>query len=164
MRAHVLFVAFAFVAATCSEPTSLSSQDAGDGNDSASAGNGNADTTGEIDSGGAGVASEVGTGSGAGTGGIVGGAGGAPGDAGARTDGGSYPKTSPALTAGDMPFSNPAWISRSWVGYFENFQFPSGSDRLELHFGTNAMGAKRVPPEDDRVPRGRADPDGELTV
>ena len=143
VRARVLVIAFAvafgFVAAACSDPTSLSPQDGANGNDSASASNQDADITGGIDAD-AGTGGSVGTGGSPGTGGSVGDAGGAPGDAGVPADGGSHPATNPALTAGDMPFSNPAWVSGRWVGYFENFQFPSGSDRLELLFGTNATG------------------------
>lgn len=40
----------------------------------------------------------------------------------------------------DPPFTNPAGVGADWIGYFENFQFPSGSDVAALHFGADAAG------------------------
>jgi hypothetical protein len=63
---------------------------------------------------------------------------------GSPMDGGGAVSARPSLTAGDMPFMNLSWVSGLWVGYLENFTFPSGSDQLELLFGTNAAGANTL--------------------
>lgn len=44
------------------------------------------------------------------------------------------------ITAGDKPFTNPSNVSGTWTGYFENYQFRSGSDSLVLTFGKDAQG------------------------